>query len=88
MIEMDKCLASGVRERNSKMKYQIKIKGALDESWSDWLGEMEITCAEEDGAVTTTIRGEAPDQPALFGILDRIRDLNLALISVVQTDQL
>jgi hypothetical protein len=69
------------------MKYQIKIQGLLDESWSDWLGEVEITHGEENGVLITTICGEASDQPALFGILNRIRDLNLALISVVQTGQ-
>jgi len=69
------------------MKYQIKVKGVLDESWSDWLGDVELTCAEENGMLITTICGEAPDQPALFGILNRIRDLNLLLISVIQFEQ-
>jgi hypothetical protein len=66
------------------MKYQIKIRGALDPSWSHWLGELDISSVEEDGVWLTTLVGEAPDSPALFGILDRIRDLNLTLISVSQ----
>ncbi len=70
------------------MKYQIKVKGTLDESWSDWLGEVVITHREENGVLITIICGEVSDQPALFGILDRIRDLNLPLISVEQSDQL
>jgi hypothetical protein len=66
------------------MIYQIKIKGELDQSWSDWLGEVEITSSlTEDGATTTILIVDVPDQPALFGILDRIRDLNLVLINVI-----
>ncbi len=70
------------------MRYQIKVKGMLDESWSDWLGEVELTNREEEGVLITVICGEVPDQPALFGILNRVRDLNLPLISVIQLDQL
>jgi hypothetical protein len=65
------------------MIYQIKVKGKLDESWSDWLGNVQITPAlTEDGTWVTTLVGEMPDSPALFGILDRMRDLNLTLISL------
>jgi hypothetical protein len=65
------------------MIYQIKIKGALDQSWSDWLGNVEITAElAEDGSVITTMMVDAADQPALFGVLDRIRDLNFILIHV------
>ncbi len=70
------------------MVYQIRVKGQLDESWSDWLGKVRITASQEaDGTWTTTLVGEVPDQPALFGILDRIRDLNLCLVSVRQIDE-
>jgi hypothetical protein len=65
------------------MIYQIKLKGELDQSWSDWLGEVEITTEQaEDGSMITTILVDAADQPALFGVLDRIRDLNFILIQV------
>ena len=65
------------------MIYQINVKGELDQSWLDWLGEVEITSSvAEDGVATTTLTVEVPDQPALFGILDRIRDLNLDLLNV------
>lgn len=70
------------------MIYQIKIKGALDRSWSDWLGEAEITTEPvEDGSVITTMLVDAADQPALFGVLDHIRDLNLILIHVVRVGE-
>ncbi len=65
------------------MIYQIKVKGKLDENWSDWLGNVQITPAPaENGTWVTTLVSEVPDPPALFGILDRIRDLNLTLISL------
>lgn len=70
------------------MIYQIKIKGTLDRSWSDWLGEAEITTEPaEDGSVITTMLVDAADQPALFGVLDHIRDLNLILIHVVRVGE-
>jgi len=70
------------------MNYEIKILGKLDESWSAWLGDVKITsCTAEDGSAMTLLTGTAPDQPALFGILNHIRDLNLTLVSVRQTDE-
>jgi hypothetical protein len=64
------------------MVYQIKIKGVLDESWSNWLGGVDI-CVEqmENEGVVTTLTVDFIDQATLFGILDRIRDLNLTLVS-------
>lgn len=65
------------------MVYQIKINGVLDQTWSAWLGNVEI-CSELAGneGVITTLTVNLTDQAALFGILDQIRDLNLKLISV------
>ena len=65
------------------MVYQIKIKGMLDVSWSDWLGNVDIQTEQAGfaGAVTT-LTVDLSDQAALFGILDHIRDLNLELVSV------
>jgi hypothetical protein len=65
------------------MIYQIKIQGQLEKSWSDWLGDVKITSdIMEDSSVVTTLTLDTTDQPALFGILDHIRDLNLILLSV------
>jgi hypothetical protein len=58
--------------------YKIKVKGKLGSQWSDWFEGMTIT---SEGAVTTII-GKIPDQPALHGLLIRIRDLGLPLISL------
>ena len=59
--------------------YEIKIKGDLDPRWSDWFAGLQLTHLEGDG---TLISGLLPDQGALHGLLERIRDLNLTLISV------
>lgn len=65
------------------MIYQIRIQGLLDESWSDWLEGMAITFEMgSDGSDITVITGPVIDQAALHGILNRIRDLNLPLLSV------
>ena len=59
--------------------YEIKIKGYLDQSWSERFAGMKLTHLEGDG---TLVSGLLPDQVALHGLLERIRDLNLTLISV------
>ena len=58
--------------------YQIKMEGKLDENWSDWFSGMTIT-PEND---ITVLTGPVADQSALRGILTKIWDLNLILISV------
>ena len=68
-------------KKNCPVVYQIKIKGHLEEHWSEWFEEMTFT-HEKDG--TTTLYGPLPDQAALHSILRKIRDLNLQLISVKQ----
>jgi hypothetical protein len=69
------------------MNYQIKITGRLDPGWSAQLGGLEISSREEGGTVITRLTGYIADQPALFGILERIRDMNLLPISVEQIDE-
>ncbi len=69
------------------MEYTIKIAGVLDQSWSDWLGGVKIVSEpQEDGSVTTTMTVDVADQSTLFGILDRIRDLSLVLLSADQNE--
>ena len=61
-------------------RYEIRIAEHLDERWTKWFGGLEIIHAAESGE--TILRGEMSDQPALFGVLGKIRDLGLTLISV------
>ena len=63
--------------------YEIRISGHLDARWATWFEGMILT-ADEDG--TTAVRGVLADQAALHGLLQRLRDAGLPLISIVQLD--
>ncbi len=62
-----------------KQRYVIKIKGHLDQVWSEWFANLEFQHLPGE---VTLLSGPLPDQTALHGLLRRIRDLNLTLISV------
>ena len=59
--------------------YRIRIKGRLDDDWSEWFDDLAVT-HDENGE--TTLCGPVVDQAALFGLLAKVRDLNLPLLSV------
>jgi hypothetical protein len=63
--------------------YEIRLKGHLDSRWASWLDVLSLT-NESNG--TTLIRGLVPDQAALHGLLQKVRDLGLPLISVTQVE--
>ena len=61
---------------------EIKIKDALDETWTEWFEGLEIT---SDGEYTI-LSGDKKDDAFVHGILNKIRNLNLELISVITKD--
>ena len=65
--------------------YEIRIAGELDEQWSDWFSSMAVTI-EGDNKKVTTLTG-CVDQAALRGIVNKLWDMNLVLISVNPIDQ-
>jgi hypothetical protein len=63
-------------------RYEIRVDGVLDDRWADWFGDLALS---NDGEQTILV-GLLSDQPALHGVLTRIRDLGLCLISVRRLD--
>jgi len=61
------------------LAYEIRLKGQLGREWADWFGSLSVT-PEADG--TTVLSGETIDQAALHGLLKKVRDLGLTLISI------
>ena len=61
------------------MIYQIRIEGHLDDQWTDWFSGLTITL-EENG--DTLLTGPIIDQAALFGLLKKVRDLGMPLVSL------
>jgi hypothetical protein len=61
--------------------YQIRIKGHLGPEWTDWFGGLTVTL-EEDG--DTLLTGPVADQAAVHGLLKKVRDLGMPLVSVNQ----
>jgi hypothetical protein len=59
--------------------YRIMVEGQLEPDWRDWFEGMELSSLEEGDTLLT---GRIPDQAALHGVLNRIGDLGLVLISV------
>ena len=63
--------------------YEIRVQGRLDDRWSVWLDGLDLS-RTEDGA--TVLRGSVPDQAALHGLLHKLRDIGLPLLSLTRTD--
>ena len=59
--------------------YEIRVKGHLDERWSDWFDGLGITNLDNGEAV---LSGDIVDQAALHGLLNKVRDLGLPLIAL------
>ena len=64
-------------------RYEIRVKGHLDSRWATWFDGLTLT-HESDG--TTLIHGPVVDQAALHGLLQKVRDVGLPLVSVTQVE--
>ena len=65
------------------MVYQIRIKGHLGPGWTDWFGGLAVTPTEGG---ETLLTGPVVDQAALHGLLRKVRDLGMPLISVIRVE--
>lgn len=68
---------------NEPMAYQIRVQGHLGPQWTDWFGGLTITL-EDNG--DTLLTGSVEDQAALHGLLRKVRDLGMPLISAVRVE--
>lgn len=66
-------------DRTGPELYEIRIKGHLDDRWADWFAGLAIV---REGSGETLLRGPVNDQAALYGLLRKVRDLGLPLLSV------
>lgn len=63
--------------------YEIRVLGRINPQWKDWFGGLTLVpLRSKEGRIVTVLTGVLADQAALFGVLNRIRDLGLRLISV------
>jgi hypothetical protein len=70
-------------DRPEAGRYEIRLTGRLDAHWATWFDGLTVS-HESDG--TTVLRGPIADQAALHGVLQRVRDLGLPLVSVTCVD--
>lgn len=64
-------------------RYKIQLKSTINQDWSSWLGNLELTHTPQGH---TILQGELPDQLALHGLLERIRDLGIPIMLVACLD--
>jgi hypothetical protein len=62
---------------------EIRIKGQIDERWSEWFGDLTVTHTDDE----TILSGTVVDQAQLYGLLARLRDLGMSLTSVNLLDE-
>ena len=72
-----------IRPADDPPRYEIRLRGRLDPRWAAWFDGLSLTTAD-DG--TTALRGAVTDQAALHGLLQKVRDLGLPLLSVNSLD--
>jgi len=70
-------------DRPEAGRYEIRLTGRLDAQWGAWFDGLTVS---QDSDGTTVISGPIADQSALHGVLQRVRDLGLPLVSVTRLD--
>jgi hypothetical protein len=65
------------------MRYEIRVQGHMGQQWSRWFDDLTVEQLD-DGS--TCLRGTLPDHAALYGLLDKVRDLGMTLLSVQHVD--
>jgi hypothetical protein len=65
------------------LKVEIRVKGRIDEHWADWFEDLTIKTTDQDETILT---GDVADQSGLYGLLAKLRDLGLPLLSVDSTE--
>ena len=72
---------ASIEDHHEPERYEIRIKGHLDDKWADWFEGLTIT-REDNGE--TLLTGPVVDQAALHGLLRKVRDLGMPLLSVTR----
>lgn len=71
-----------------KARYRIKVSGCLDSRWANWFDDMRIAHRRmTDGSAFTLMESGEIDQAALYGTLERLRNLNLTLVGLERIDE-
>ena len=70
-------------DRPEAGRYEIRLKGHLDTRWAAWFDGLSLT---RQGDGTTLIHGQVADQAALHGLLQKVRDVGLPLVSVIRIE--
>ncbi|MBI9045607.1 MAG: hypothetical protein JEZ06_14050 [Anaerolineaceae bacterium] len=74
-------------EVTQEKKHQIMIKGNIDPGWSEWLADFKVkSSTNEEGETISLFSGKIEDQSALRGILNKLWDLNIEIISFQQLE--
>jgi hypothetical protein len=72
-------LPDNIRDETGKQQVEIRIKGQIDENWSEWFQDFDIQIGEDRESI---LLGEVKDQADLYGLIAKMRDLGITLIAV------
>jgi hypothetical protein len=82
-VSFEGSVMSEISTANGAGRYEIRLKGHLESRWASWFDGLALT-KESDGS--TVIRGIVADQSALHGLLQKVRDLGVPLLSVTRIE--